>query len=69
MRVLLAGSRGSVCIQLLAVLKHTSSSRLSREQSVGLARGEPMIVAVVGWFSLRVAKASTAVVAVLPDGR
>ena len=38
--VVLTGSRRSVCIQLLAVLKHTSLSRLFREQSARLARRE-----------------------------
>ena len=70
-RVLLADFMGSVCTQLLAVLKRAFSSRLFREQSVRLALGErssALSSRLWHWKSLRVAKASTAAAAVLRKG-
>ena len=59
-------------MEQLAVLKHTSLSRLFREKSDGLARGEPLSPSssqLWRWNALRVAKASTAAAAaVLPKG-
>ena len=55
-----------VCFELVAVLKHTPSSRLFREQGVRLAHGEPSSASssrLWRWTWTRVTKESTAATA------